>query len=357
MPDELTGPDSIRAYLTGAGSDGGAQADDDASLGNYRSSTELTVLQADDTTPIANVTVDFVSGENGTGNGTLTAVDADTLAWTAPGGSQGVSVAIANGETKILEDGTTRSKYIRVTRTSATALTGTPTVVLSEVLNNVIAFDNVASAEATAGDDEYRAYALKNVAAIDVLNLKLWIPTLATQQTTDSAQLGASGAGTITTTGSFSDWDDQGWAAILDSGGTLQEIVYYTSRTVTSLTVPAAGRGLLGTSPTDRTAQTTDTVDQVPGIRFAVAWPNPLTAGAVETLANESTGPTVNTGTPGDADAVTDWNTGYIAADGIEVGTLAAGNHVVVFVHRDVPAGAINDPTAFNRLKRSFDAA
>ena len=44
MADEQTRADSLRFYHTGASADGNAQSDADASLGNYRSSTEVTVL-------------------------------------------------------------------------------------------------------------------------------------------------------------------------------------------------------------------------------------------------------------------------------------------------------------------------
>src|SRR5688572_24900429 len=122
MPDAMTRADALRLYLSGAASDGGAQADPNAALGNYRSSTEVEVLAATITSPIANVTVDYVAGANGTGSGSLAATGADTLAWTPPGGTQGTAVTILNGETKILEGGSSAAnKFIRVTRTSATA--------------------------------------------------------------------------------------------------------------------------------------------------------------------------------------------------------------------------------------------
>ena len=79
-----------------------------------------------------------------------------------------------------------------------------------------------------------------------------------------------SGSGTITTAtaSGFADWPSQGWARIKTSGGTLREIVYYTSRTATSLTVPSAGRARLGSSAAAGSA--TDTVDAVPGLRIGL---------------------------------------------------------------------------------------
>lgn len=73
-----------------------------------------------------------------------------------------------------------------------------------------------------------------------------------TEQTTDDAQLGDSGSGTITTTGDFDDaggpWPSVGYAQVLTASGGVRETIYYSSRTSTSLTVDANGRGQIGTS-------------------------------------------------------------------------------------------------------------
>lgn len=270
MPDEKTRADALRWMLTGATSAGGAQTDPDASYGEYASATEVPVLAAAITSPIANVTIDYVSGACGLGSASLTATTSDTLAFTAPSGSQGTAVTIANGETKIIEDGGDPSKYVRVTRTTADNLTGTATLTLTDVFGNAIGMDNVTAAQATAGQDEYRCLSLQNEGTADILALTLNMGTLGTQATTDSAQLSGSGAGTITTTDSFADWPDSGFAHVRTAAGATQEVVYYSSRTDTSLTVPAAGRGMLGTSATAGGA--TDTVDAVPGVRIGFEW-------------------------------------------------------------------------------------
>lgn len=347
MPDALTHADAIRMYLTGAASDGGAQADPNSSLGKYRSSTEVTHLGAVITSPIANVTVDFVAGENGTGAGTLAAKSADTLAWTAPGGSEGAAVTIANGETKLLEDGSDTKKYIRVSRTSASALTGTATVTLADQFNNLVGFDNISSAEAAAGDNEYRCLSLKNVAASQVKSVKVWLGTLGTQMTTSAAQLGASGAGTLEgAAGAFADWPETGFARIQTAGGALQEIVYYSSRTDDVLTVPADGRGLLGTSATAGAA--TDKADAVPGIRIGKEAPSAQPDGYFtdKTSAGEGSEP-----------AGVSWNAGITAAGGVDIGDITAGYIYGLWIHRQVPAGQVADPSLLNLIRLSFDAA
>src|SRR4051812_37429689 len=111
MPDQKTRADSLRLYLTGAASNGGAQTDHNAAFGNYRSATEVAVLGATVTSPISNITINYVAGANSTGTGSLTATGSDTLAWTPPGGTQGSAVTILNGETKIVEGGDT-NRYL-----------------------------------------------------------------------------------------------------------------------------------------------------------------------------------------------------------------------------------------------------
>lgn len=345
MPDINEHADSLGIYLTGAGSSGGSQTDPNAALGNYRSSSKVTEQGASVSSPISNVTVDFVAAANGTGAGTLDAPTSGTLTWTPPGGSVGAAVAIANGETKVLE-GANADQYIIVTRTSASSLTGTATVTLTNPMNNLFGFDNVSSAEAAAGDSEYRCVAFKNNhASVSLSTFKAWIGTLGTQRTSDSAQLGASGSGTITTTGSLADWPSSGYAHIKTSGGTTREIVYYSSRTTNSLTVPSAGRGLLGTSAAAGASD--DTIDAVPGIRIAKEAPTgSSTAGNAQTIANEGTAPTGVT-----------WSTACTEAAAVSIGTLGVGEIYFLWIHRQTPAGAVAKAVVLQDIETKFDAA
>jgi hypothetical protein len=347
MPDEKTGCDSIRFYNTGAAADGNAQTDPDASLGNFRSGTEVTMIACSVQNPISNITIDYVGGANGEGSGTLTATADDDLRYTPPGGSQGPTVTIANGETKILEGGGgATEKYIRVSRTSATALSGTATLVLTYSQNNVVALDDVSSSEATAGDDEYRCVAIKNDSSGTVKDVKVKLKSFGTQQTSDSGQLGASGAGTITTSGSFSDWPETGYCAIYTSGGSEREIVYYSSRTTTALTVPAAGRGLLGTSAAAGAA--TDTVDAIPGVGIGKDDPTSQPSGSFvdNTGADEDTAPAGIT-----------FTSPILDADAVDIGDLLAGYIYGVWIHRETPAGAVGQSGMLHDLEFAFDAA
>jgi hypothetical protein len=347
MADEKTRADSVRKYLTGASSDGGAQADHDLSLGNFRSSTEVEMLASSIASPISNITVEYISGANGPGTGTLTASGVNDLKWTPPGGTIGDAVTIANGETKIIEAGNSEpTKYVRVTRTTADDLTGTATITLTEKLNNVVGFDDVSSAEATAGDIEYRCLAIKNESSASVTNVKAHLDVLGTQRTTDSAQLPASGAGTITTTGSFADWPAVGFAQVKTSGGSEREVVYYSSRTATSLTVPAAGREMLGTTAAAGAAD--DTVDAIPGVSIGLDAPTSQTAGSFvdQTGAGEGAAP-----------AGVSFSNPSVEGDALSIGTLLTGEIYGIWFRREKPATAVSERDVVNRFQLLFDAA
>lgn len=348
MPDENTRADSLRVYLTGAASHAGAQTDPDASLGNHQSSTEVEGLSALVGSGLTgDISIDYVGGANGEGVGEIEATGADALAWTAPGGTQGAPVTITNGQTKILEDADDPAAYIRVTRNSATGLSGSASVTLSIPRNNAVGLDDITSAEAAAGDDEYRCVCVENTGSGSIGNLKVFIGQLGTEAVTDSAQLSGSGAGTITTSvNSFSDWPQSGWAAIYTSGGTLREIVYYESRTSASLTVPAGGRSRLGTSAAAGAA--TDVAKAVPGIRIGLDEPASQPSGAF--VDNTGSG-------EGTAPAGVTFETPYSEAEALSIGTLAATNIWGIWIHRETPAGMEGLANLLHHLDFRYDAA
>ena len=346
MPNEKTRADSLREYLTGASSDGGAQTDPDASLGNFRSSTGVVSMTAVVTDPIWGITIDYISGGNAIGEGTLNAVDANTLQWKDAGGSYGAGVAIANGETKIVEASGDPGAYLRVSRISPTAMEGTSTLVLSRAINNVFGLDDVTSAEALAGDNEYRGTIVVNESATDVLRFRRWIGTIGTALVSGTAQLGGAGAGTIEiAAGSFADWPDSGFCHIKTSGGVTRELVYYSERTDTVLTVPADGREMLGTTAAAGAAD--DDIHCVPPIAIAEDTAG-VTAGgaAIQTIAGEGTPPV----------AVV-WQTGITEATGVDVGAVGAAQQVGMWAWRETPPGAVATPDVHVIIEESFGAA
>lgn len=342
MPDQKTHADSVRLYLTGAASQGGAQADPNAALGGFRSSSEITHLAYSISNPIANITINFLAGANGTGSGTITATGNDTLTWTPPGGTAGPAVTILNGETKILEAAGAPEKFIRITRTTTDNLSGAAVLTLTDQFNNVIGMDNVSSAEAAAGDAEYRAIMLKNEATTEVKNLKIYIGTLGGSKTSGAAQLAASGAGSVSlAAGNYNDWPDSGFARIESNAGVLRENVYYNSRTATTLTVPSAGRGLLGTAA--QAGSSTDVIYPIPGLRIGTEAP---VSDEIQEIADESTPPTGIT-----------WRTAITAENGIDVGDLLADAELGLWFERSVVAGSTAEASVLNMIKFSFDAA
>ena len=177
LGDQYHRADAIHWFLTGATADGGTQSDPDLSLGNYRSSTRAEWLGHILYQPIANLQVDFVGPGNGSGQGSIVAVSADSIRWTAPGGSPGPTVTINNGETKMLESYDDLEAYIVVSRTSAVDLAGSTTVKLVRQFNNLVGMSNVTSAEASAGVEKVRCLCIKNMASRTVYDMRVWIRT------------------------------------------------------------------------------------------------------------------------------------------------------------------------------------
>jgi hypothetical protein len=289
------------------------------------------------------VTVDFASAANGEGAGILTATDSTHLTWTPPGGTVGNEVEFSGTESKLLEGGSAPGKFLRVTGT--TPFSGGPsTITLTDLYNNYFGMDNIAIADAAAGITQYRASIVYNVSGATVESFKRYIASLGTARTSDGAWLTGAGSGTITTSGSLADWPDEGWAQVRNSGGTLKEVVYYTSRSGTTLTVPAAGRGLLGTSAT--AGANTDVITPVPGIAIAIDPEGVVAASeAIQTIASQTTAPTGVT-----------WNLGITAAGGLNIGTMTPGQQVGIWVRRHIPAGSIASPKAVNRIANTFTA-
>lgn len=340
----MTRADSIRAYLTGAASDGGAQASPAAALGNYRGSTLMQWLGL--LGGMFNCTILFASGANGAGDGSLQSDGTGNLRWTAPGSSTaGTYVAIGNGETKLLEDGEDPAKFVVVSRSGDAPQASVQVVSLTDVFNNL--WDNVPEAESAAGDNEYRALMLKNVSTSQLQNLKLWLGTLGDAKVSAGGQLGGAGSGSITLGGSnkFHGWPRSGFVRIETSANALREIAYYASRTDTVLAVPAAGRGQLGSSAA--AGASTDNLYPVPGLRIGKEAPSAQPSGYIQTIANEGAAPS------GIA-----WVTGIRAADALSIGTLDGGQIQGLWLHRAVLAGhAAEGSVRGIKLHWRFDGA
>ena len=207
MPDEKTNADALRLYLTGALSVGAVQPFHSLSLGGQISQTELG-LGFDLTNAIAGLRIDYVSYENGIGSGALAVISASEIAWTPPGGTQGAVVNIGHGEAKNIE-GDTPSKYVRVTRTSATALGGTATVSTKRCLGTAVVGRDATDAALTT----YSGLIFHNESVNAITNLEVWIETdtetrlwIATEAVTSLAITDISIEGDETAPGGVSGW-------------------------------------------------------------------------------------------------------------------------------------------------------
>ena len=75
---------------------------------------------------------------------------------------KGVEVTILNGESAVVCDGDDHAKFVRVSRTSATALAGIKSIEIADRFANVVSCGEVTSAERTAGVVKYRLVVLRN---------------------------------------------------------------------------------------------------------------------------------------------------------------------------------------------------
>lgn len=157
-------------YLTGAGSDGGAQAVPASSLGGFRSSTRAGGLPFYLNSLIAEVSIDFVSGANGIGTGTLHVTDNDSLAWAPPGQSAGASVTVLPSTSAILE-GADPDQFVSVTRTGSDPLSGFAVLQILDSFNEVIGQSDGTLPQGKT----YRCICLKNGPTQQLANLKIWI--------------------------------------------------------------------------------------------------------------------------------------------------------------------------------------
>lgn len=321
------GPDTLRFYLSGAASDGGAQTNPDSSLGNYRSSTEAVRVGVLQSTAIPGLDI-TLAGRRSLGDDTIGIISSDgadaITFFTSDAAEAGSTLTIMNGETKIIQDGDTPSRFLRVTRSSADPLEGFATLRFHDQYGNVWGMSDSSSAVAAT---QYRGPFIKSHG--DVNSIYLRLNELATSAVSSVTQLAGAGAGTIVGAANcFINWPHVGYARVEDSGGTEKEVVYYSSRTSTTLTVPAGGRGLLGTSATAGAG--TDVIRSVPGIAIGYENASPLAGGAIQTIADEYTAPTGIT-----------WKRGTTNAGGIGPLALKDGEQVGLWIRRATPTASI----------------
>lgn len=344
MPDEKTGADALRWYLTGATSDGGTQDDADASIGNHRSSHEIQQIAWDLWQMFEGLAVQQISGACGPGTAYIHAADEDSLKFTAPGeADSGLVQQILQGQVKTLESGSARSKYCRIYRWGNQPFKGIVPVQLSHWFNNAIGMENISDTERAAGEDKIRCICFKAEGTGGLENVNSWIKPLGSSFVSDVQQLPATGTGYVETSGTTEAIGKHGFLRIEDSGGSLKEIAFYSARhSSTKVQVTdASHRGLLGTSATAGAA--TDIVRPVPGLRIAYQAPSSQPSGYAYNASDENDIPSGLT-----------WYTGIDRGDGPGLASLSYGNIYYLWLRLTFPACAGSSLVAFYQALNSI---
>lgn len=339
MPNEWTGADSLRMLNTGAVSAGASQEDPDASLGGYLSSTFVKTMKYVPGNVPSNIEIVYVSASNGEGTGGLV-FSGSSASWQAPGSAvAGASVAIANGETKILADGEDAEKYIRISKISTEASTLIGTLELTYDENNAVVMDNAAEALALAGGFKYRSVGLSNGSAGAVTAVKVWAGPTVPAVPTDYQALPASGAGEIWSSEFVGVFPDDGYFAIYNVLGALKEVVYAT-RSTFGYDVASGDRGLLGTSAT--TGLIFDTFAPVYGAELATEAPigDQITASA-----DEDTPP-----------VAISFTGAFTEATAVTVASIASGDWAGLHIKRSTNAGTLQTASLLGSLMAAFTA-
>jgi len=328
MSTAFSGKDGVGLYLSAplgsaaAGTVAGA-------LGGARMPVQVRAADAIVTDAIPPLIIEYIGGDTPEGTGEISGLDTGNLvAWKAPGDDFGTSVAIANGGVAVLESDTLPS-WVRVRRDSSATIESTMSLQVRKIYDNLVGMGDVDAAHSASGDNEYLAGMVCNHGTVST-DVSIYLKPLGTIRTTTLTQLASTGGGYINCgTNTLTDWKPRGWALIRKADDSIREAVYYTSRTSSTISVPAGagvGRARLGT--TASAGANTDTITPIAGLRLALE--APTGEGVIQTIANRRTAPTgvswaIPT-TPGTALTIT--------------GLLPTGNHGL-WIHREIPVSCI----------------
>jgi len=158
------GPDALQWFLTAAGA---------------RTSVRIRGLGAIVTRNIPSMRVDNVLPACGEGSASLVVDANDDLIFTPPDGDAGDPVTVPEGQSRVLQ-GLDPNKAIRVYREAGLPYTGIMEMSFVDIFNGAIAQGNLTSAQRAAGHTTYRSMMLF-APADEVRDIKLWVPTLASQ--------------------------------------------------------------------------------------------------------------------------------------------------------------------------------
>lgn len=290
MATAYTRGDSIALHLT-APLGSSTAGDVSASLGGALVPVQVPEVAVALTGSVPPIIVEHVGGYPGTGEATIRANESGQLCYTPVGGTEGDPVAITDGESVVIEGAGGAAEYVRVRCDGSTDLASVGfSVVTSPIYGGIIGMDDV---DGTTASETYYAGMLRNHGEVPV-TFSIGVPSLGTARVSDSAQLGATGAGTIATTtvDGFADWPASGWVFVYNDGAGRMEAAYYTSRTNTVLTISSGThRGLLGT--TASAGASDDVIKPISGLRVALEAPS--ADGVIQSVASTTTAPTAVT--------------------------------------------------------------
>ncbi len=126
----------------------GFYASDPAGLGGIRADFELCPMEHYVSNPMGPIVVQYITPKCGEGTATIRAASTSTLAYTAPGDTEGTAVSVPANTAVLLESGTA-GKAVRVYRDSvynADNLGGSMTLDLFRQYNNTIGGANITEA-------------------------------------------------------------------------------------------------------------------------------------------------------------------------------------------------------------------
>ena len=313
---------SLQIRHTGAVSHEAAQADPDASLGNYLASTTYKSRGIFVSQEIVGIRTDDVSGVCPSGFADLMVTAAGDLKFKAPESiTFGAAVTIANGETKQIHDGDDPRRWIEVTRTTDDAISGAGRYVIGDHYNGL--YNNWANADRAAGASHYRAVGMIVPTGHAADNIKVFLSGLgSTRLLNGSYTYGATGNITLTTSeGDFSNWPIHGFGVYNVTQGHVHYVQERTSDT--SVSILSADRDIW--TDGDGAGADGDVLIPVSACRFKLEAP---TADQYTTHTDE------------DDNASLTYTHGTIQNVVSAPANLAAGDHVAVHIQLYVPAGA-----------------
>lgn len=201
----------------------------------------------------------------------------------------GDDVEISVGESFLLFDG--GSRYVRILyldeETMEVGEEASFLVSACNVSHPISHTPIVLSADAISGKETRRSLAicLSEDDTVRISSAKVWINPSCTASSC-AITLGSSGEGFLSSSAWVGTLPKTGFAKIIQSNGTVREVVYFHNVVGSVLEVSAGGRGQYGTTPS--AGSVTDSIQIIPPIMIGL---EKSSNGIVQTIANESTDP------------------------------------------------------------------